>query len=370
MKRFSVVVLHYNAPAFLEGALHSLVRATEGMDAEIIVADNASDRFDKDYFSGLFPGVTFLPFPENYGFAKGNNLAVREASGEYVFLINPDVLVPEDLFRRLLPKMEQAEALGLAGIRLMDGRGRFLPESKRRVPGFLSVLDRMGGTGGGRYYDTRLAETEDGETEILVGAFMGFRKEDYEKVGGLDESYFMYGEDIDLSFSFLRAGYRNYYFGSLGALHFKGESTPRNARYRAHFINASVKFYRKYGKPPLTWLAPLGKPLLHLWHLLRKDTPLRQPLPERYVYTGRDEALLNRLRHLYPAVQTCQLAPMNKETLYITDPRESGYAPVLDFMWKFREHPYYYRFTAPSGRFIYGSDAADAKGEIIYLNPS
>jgi len=132
MKFFSVVVLHYNAPAFLEGALDSLQRAVEGMDAEIIVADNASEAFDRVYFERLFPNIKFMVFPENYGFAKGNNLAVREASGKYVFLVNPDVLVPGDLFRRLLPKMEAATDLGMAGVRLMDGRGRFLPESKRR----------------------------------------------------------------------------------------------------------------------------------------------------------------------------------------------------------------------------------------------
>ena len=370
MKQFSVVVLHYNAPAFLEGALDSLQRATDGMDAEIIVADNASENFDKDYFQQLFPGIRFLIFSENHGFAKGNNLAIRQAEGEWIFLVNPDILVPEDLFQRLLPMMKAVPDLGLAGIRLMDGRGRYLPESKRRIPGFLSILDRLGRTGKGRYYDTRLAETEDGETEILVGAFMGFRKKDFEKVGGFDESYFMYGEDIDLSFSFLRAGYRNYYFGSVGALHFKGESTPRNARYRSHFIDASVKFYRKYGKVPFTWLAPLGKPLLHVWHMFRKETPPYRFVPEHYIYTGSDQATLARLRRLFPAIQAMEMMAWDKETLYVCETRNYPYKNLLDFMWKFREHPFLYRFVAPSGNFIYGSDSADAKGEIFYLNQS
>jgi len=367
MKAFSVVVLHYNAPVFLEGALDSLQRAIAGMDAEIIVADNASTDFDAAYFRARFPDVKFLLFSTNYGFARGNNLAVREARGEYVFLVNPDVLVPGDLFARLLPKMQKAEDLGLAGIRLIDGRGRFLPESKRRVPGFLSVLDRLGQRGGGRYYDTRLADTADGPTEVLVGAFMGFRQADFLRIGGFDERFFMYGEDIDLSYRFLRTGKRNYYFGSLAALHFKGESTPRNALYRKHFIDASVKFYRKHGSKALAPVVSLGKPLLHLWYKWRKQRSLPPGAPERYIYTGIDRKMWARLQRVFPAVEMERTRPVDTSALYIWDPAATAYEQMLDFMWQHRRQDYYYRFITPSRRHLYGSDSPDGRGQLIEL---
>ncbi len=361
-KSFSVVILHYNVPVFLEGALDSVCRAVEGTDAEIIVADNASPSFDIERFRRLFPSVRFLLFDKNHGFAKGNNLAVKEARGEYVFLLNPDVLVPENIFRDLLEKVKDLKDLGIAGVRLIDGSGNFLPEGKRRIATLRGALDRLflKDPNRGRYYDNRLAETGDGPTDILVGAFMLFRRDRFLNLGGFDERYFMYGEDVDLSYTFLQAGYRNFYFGSLAAIHFKGESTPDNAVYRKHFTKANMRFYQKY----FPFKAIMLKPLLYVGSRLleykkkRKERVLSQP--DCLIYEGtRDELVpvLESILEVHGKGGEC------KKRLTVFDLKDVSLRNVIDRMWEARKGENRYRFITSSGDWVFGSDSALGFGE-------
>jgi GT2 family glycosyltransferase len=211
----SVVILNYNVRHFLELCLKSVSAAIANLDAEIIVVDNSSDDDSADMVKQMFPEVKLIENPENYGFSKGNNIGVAHAQGRYVCILNPDTVVPEDCFVELLNFAEDKTDLGILGCQLLDGRGCFLPESKRNVPYPYVALKKVLGMDSS-YYAQHLQPNEVGTVDILVGAFMLLKTEVYNELCGFDESYFMYGEDIDLSYKALKKSYINYYYGKYG----------------------------------------------------------------------------------------------------------------------------------------------------------
>ncbi|SCX87157.1 Glycosyltransferase, GT2 family [Nonlabens sp. Hel1_33_55] len=270
--KLSVIILNYNARVFLELCVESVLRATQHLDAEVIVADNDSTDDSIERLLRIFPQVKVIRLDDNYGFSKGNNVAVEQARGEYICLVNPDVIVGEQVFENCLAffnKKDQevnaepnlnikAEAKsGFLGIKLIDGSGKYLPESKRRIPTRKGILKKMLGFSDS-YYDQRIQEDENGPTEILVGAFLMTRKSVYLELGGLDERYFMYGEDIDLTYTATKYGFHNYYLGSETAIHFKGESTVKDAKYLERFYGAMYLFYEKH-YPNGKWLSKFLK---------------------------------------------------------------------------------------------------------------
>ncbi len=372
MKLFTVVILHYNAPVFLEGALDSVCRAAEGMDAEVIVADNASANFDTVYFRRRYPKVKFILFDRNYGFSKGNNLAIRQARGEYVILLNPDVLVPENIFKDLLRRIEDIPDLGVAGVRLIDGTGSFLPESKRRIPSLRGAIGKLlfDDHRKGYYYDNLLGVIEEGKTYILPGAFMLFRRDRFWETGGFDERYFMYGEDVDLSYSFLKSGYTNYYFGSLAVVHFKGESTPDNLQYRKYFIESNIKFYEKYHFSNALLLRPLLK--LGSWLLLGKKRAEKGQIPNRLTgrecinYQGNRPEIEQALKKLYGR-ELVRGTGVCDSGIIIYDLTENSLKEAIDKMWGNRGKNLRYRFVTVDGKWLFGSDSAAGKGEIAGL---
>ncbi|MBT8268681.1 MAG: glycosyltransferase family 2 protein, partial [Bacteroidia bacterium] len=208
--KLSVVILNYNVRHFLELCLCSVEKATKGLDTEIIVADNNSSDDSCAMVRVEFPGVKLIENKENLGFAKGNNAAVEQAQGEYICILNPDMVVPENLFRELLDFASDHPKMGAVGCKLIDGSGQFLPESKRNVPTVKVALGKLTGSSKG-YYADHIEVDHDAPVDILVGAIMFMKKAVYKEVGGFDEAYFMYGEDIDLSYTLLKKGYQNWY---------------------------------------------------------------------------------------------------------------------------------------------------------------
>ncbi|WP_194850858.1 glycosyltransferase family 2 protein [Nonlabens antarcticus] len=241
----SVVILNFNASVFLELCVESVLRATTNIQSEIIVVDNDSTDGSVERLSTRYKKIKIVKLDENYGFSKGNNIAVSRARGSFICLVNPDVIVGETVFDVGLAFAKANSKTGFLGVRLLDGTGNFLPESKRRTPKRSSALLKLLGFSSS-YYDHRIKEDENGQTEILVGAFMLGKKSVYESLGGLDERYFMYGEDIDLSFTALKNGFQNYYIGSEKAIHFKGESTIKDKVYKERFFKAMSLFYDKH----------------------------------------------------------------------------------------------------------------------------
>ena len=214
--KLSVIIVNYNVSAFLEQALASAVKAMRGIDGEIFVVDNHSVDNSVAMVKMKFPQVKLIENQENVGFAKANNQAIQISSGEYVLLLNPDTLVEEDTFEKCLRFMDETPDCGGLGVKMVDGQGRFLPESKRGIPYPKSSFYKLFGLSKlfpkskkfGAYHATYIGEDETHDVEVLSGAFMMMRKSVLDHVGLLDEDYFMYGEDIDLSYRILKGGYK------------------------------------------------------------------------------------------------------------------------------------------------------------------
>jgi len=229
----------------LELCLKSVAAAITSIEAEIIVVDNNSSDDSCEMMKELFPSVRLIENKENIGFSKANNQGVAVAKGTYVCILNPDTVIAEDTFSKLLSFSDSKDKIGIVSCKLIDGAGRFLPESKRNVPTRLVAIKKLIGLSKD-YYVSNIKESGIGKSPVFVGAFMLLKKSLYDEVGGFDERYFMYGEDIDLSYSVLRAGYDNYYYGKTTVIHYKGESTLKNEVYAKRFYGAMQLFYKKY----------------------------------------------------------------------------------------------------------------------------
>jgi GT2 family glycosyltransferase len=246
MVDLSVIVVSYNVIYFLEQCLHSVRKASRGLHCEIFVVDNNSVDGSVAMVRQKFPEVKLIVNRDNVGFSRANNQAIERSSGRYVLLLNPDTLVEEDTFLKTVEFMDSHSNAGGLGVKMIDGKGRFLPESKRGLPTPAVAFFKIFGLSSlipksrlfGRYHLGYLSKDETHKVEILSGAFMLLRKEALDKVGLLDEAFFMYGEDIDLSYRLILGGYDNYYFHDARIIHYKGESTKKSS------INYVFVFYR------------------------------------------------------------------------------------------------------------------------------
>jgi GT2 family glycosyltransferase len=228
------------------------------MEAEVWVVDNASTDGSLEYLMPLFNWVKFIPAGGNLGFGKANNLAAAQAKGDYIVYLNPDTIVPEDCFTQCLAFMDSHADAGALGIKMTDGGGVFLPESKRAFPAPLTSFYKLTGLAGlfpasavfNRYALGHLSPNKTHSVDVLAGAFMLLKRKVYKQTQGFDEAFFMYGEDVDLSYRILQAGYKNYYFAGSSIIHFKGESTKRGSlNYVKMFYAAMSVFVQKhYGK--------------------------------------------------------------------------------------------------------------------------
>lgn len=252
--KISVVIVNYNVKYFVEQCLYSVEAAVGNLSAEVFVVDNHSTDGSIDYLKPRFPEVIFIENDDNPGFAKANNQAIRICSGQYVLLLNPDTVIGEESLRSLCFFMDEHPEAGGIGVKMLDGHGVFLPESKRSFPSPWVSFCKLFGLSKlfprsrffARYALRYLDENERHPVDVLAGAFMLMRHEALDKVGLLDESFFMYGEDIDLSYRMVLGGYTNYYLPER-ILHYKGESTKHgDMKYIKAFYGAMILFFKKY----------------------------------------------------------------------------------------------------------------------------
>jgi len=253
--KLSVVIVNYNVKHFLEQCLNSVVKALEGLEGEIIVVDNNSVDGSIKLLKEKFKDIQLIANKKNTGFAVANNQAIKIAKGEYVLLLNPDTIVQEDTFSKCLEFMDETSNAGALGVKMYDGKGLFLPESKRGLPTPSVAFYKIFGLSTifpkskifGKYHLGYLSENDIHEVDVLSGAFMLLRKKAIDKVGLLDESFFMYGEDIDLSYRIINGGYKNYYFPKTNIIHYKGESTKKSSiNYVFIFYKAMIIFAEKH----------------------------------------------------------------------------------------------------------------------------
>jgi GT2 family glycosyltransferase len=376
--QLSVVILNYNVRYFLEQCLLTVQEAVVGLEAEIIVVDNASADDSCAMVRERFPNVILLENKENVGFSKANNQGVAIAKGEYVCILNPDTALQKNTFKEVLSFAENHPDFGAIGIRYIDGTGNFLPECKRNIPSPKVSLHKILGLKSEKYayYATHLLEEESGEVAVLAGAFMLIKKERYQEVGGFDEDYFMYGEDIDLSYKLTKAGYTNYYFGKIPMLHYKGESTTKDKIYLRRFYGAMRIFYRKHFRHTmfLKLLVYLGVHFSRIIALFRlAKAQQRQMQKESHFVLSKNTGFVDAYTNMTSKTTTITtesvLSSKNiSDCQIVFDAEVISYDSIFSLMERHKNQGNTFRIKPQKAEFILGSDGSDSKGEVLALS--
>ncbi len=250
----SIIIVNYNTKLLIEQCLHSIKKADRNLDCEIIVIDNNSTDGSKEYLSQKFPEIKYVFNNDNLGFARACNQGFKISSGNYILFLNPDTIIPETCLNDCIQFFEIHSDTGALGVRMVNGNGKFLKESKRGTPSPAASFYKLFGLAAifptskmfAKYYHGDLSETENNPVEVLSGAFMMVKREVFEKLNGFDEDFFMYGEDIDLSVRVRQSGYQNYYLGKIEIIHLKGGSTIHDRKYVEDFYSAMTLFVKKH----------------------------------------------------------------------------------------------------------------------------
>ena len=379
--QLSIVILNYNVRYFLELCLLSVEAAVRNLDAEIIVVDNNSADDSCTMVQSRFPGVKLIRHPSNSGFPKGNNIGVAAAKGDYICILNPDTVVAEDTFEKLLLFAATAKNHGITGVKLIDGTGRFLPESKRGIPTPWVAFTRISGlyrlsSYFGRYYAAHLNKNQTGNIEVLVGAFMFLKRDLYLELGGFDEDYFMYGEDMDLCYRVLKTGRSNYYYAGTTVIHFKGESTTRDSRYLKRFNAGTELFYKKHFRQSwfFTSVTTVGMALFTLVRILG-FTHVRPLRPEKYLLFSQNPALLERLEAVlkkpvalyevqHPAAIWPKTIAGSSCTQLLLDNNFIDFKTIINALETLKSRYVTFRILPQSSVFMIGSDSSIDRGEV------
>jgi GT2 family glycosyltransferase len=378
--KLSVIIVNYNVRYFLELCLQSVQKALEEIDAEIIVVDNNSSDDSCKMILENFSEVILIKNPKNVGFSKANNQGVSKAKGQYVLILNPDTVVAKDTFKKVLKFAKSRQNFGALGVKLVDGKGCFLPESKRGIPTpMVSFYKLIGFTSKrtGKYYANHLKEDETGIIDVLVGAFMFMRRKVYNEVKGFDERYFMYGEDIDLSYKILNKGYQNFYFADTQIIHYKGESTINDVKQLHHFHKAMEIFYDEHFKLNRVYdlIMKLG---IKVWYLVKffnlKRAKNKSISSDKTLYFGSDKEMFSKLKLLNSRVKKYE--PLTKKSLkdyielnsikeVIFDNNDISYQDIISQISKLKSMDLTFKIHPKNSNYILGSNSSDVKGEVV-----
>ncbi|MGB1308392.1 MAG: glycosyltransferase family 2 protein [Oceanihabitans sp.] len=363
--KLSIIILNYNVQHFLELCLQSVTEATKNLNAEIIVVDNLSPDESCAMVKQKFPNVVLIENKVNSGFSKGNNIGVAKAKGEFICILNPDTVVAEDCFVKILKFAEKQKNLGAIGCKLINGKGEFLPESKRNIPTVKVAFQKITGNTK-NYYNRDLQENQTGETAILVGAFMFLKRETYNAVKGFDEDYFMYGEDIDLSYKLLNNGYSNFYYGETTVIHYKGESTLKDAKYAKRFYGAMQIFYKKHFKrnycfDGMVWLG------INMVKFLPKAKQQKVNTLNSYIIFSNNKypTLEAKLNNNY--TYTTQESQITMDSEIIFDANYISYTNIINHIHALQKHNNHtFKIIPKNANFIIGSNSSKQRGEILF----
>lgn len=387
--QLSVIILNYNVRYFLEQCILSVQNALEGLEAEIIVVDNNSTDGSGRMMDERFPDIKFIENDSNLGFPKGNNVGVSYASGEYICILNPDTVVAEDTFVKVLAFADKQSNLGIVGVKLIDGRGNFLPESKRGIPTpFVAITKIVGlykiskAKAFGKYYAEHLGENENGKVDILVGAFMVMKRELYLEVGGFDEDCFMYSDDIDLSYMVLQRGKSNYYFHETTVIHYKGESTVKDGTYMRRFREAMHFFYKKHFKVSVFFDVFMKTGAFFFMRLKRRQSGSVSDKIESYVLLSENKELREKIQKAFGKETIYILASkivnmeldaktFNKGIEIIFDNNYLSFKSIIKFMESNKNPKVTFKIlpklTYPGTDYIIGSNSSNDRGEVVKL---
>ena len=376
--QLSVIILNYNVRYFLELCVLSVQNAIQNLDAEIIVIDNNSQDDSCEMMKKRFPNVKLIENKENSGFPKGNNIGVALAQGDYICILNPDTVVAEDTFTKVLAFAKEQKDLGIVGVKLIDGTGNFLPECKRGTPTPLVAFTKITGLYKifpktfGKYYAQHLSENETGKVEILVGAFMLMKRELYTEIGGFDENCFMYSDDIDLSYMALQKGKSNYYFHETSVVHYKGESTVKDGTYMKRFREAMNFFYKKHFKVSLLFSVFMEMGIVYFSFVKRfQGKPKPKLEPEMYILVSDNEILAQKIeKQLNRKVQLQkkeQSFSKSSKTEIIFDQNYLNFKDIIQTLEANKNKDYTFKILPKSSSFMIGSNSSFDRGEIVQI---
>lgn len=372
--QLSVIILNYNVRYFLELCVLSVQKAIQNIDAEIIVVDNNSSDDSCAMMAARFPNVKLIENKTNFGFPKGNNIGVDQAKGEYICILNPDTVVAEDTFEKILNAKNWQLNTGIIGCKLIDGTGNFLPESKRGVPTPWVAFTKIFGLYKisnlfGKYYAQHLSENQSGKVDILVGAFMVMKRSLYPEVGGFDENCFMYSDDIDLSYTVKKSGRENYYFAETSVIHYKGESTVRDEKYMKRFQEAMNFFYNKHFKKSLFFSGFMKIGAFVFSKIKKSQQKNRSIAVDNYIFFSKKEVQLALKKPISFQSNLLEFSlDKNKHTEIIFDIQSFSFKEIIDFMQKHKAATITYKMYLPQSKVIIGSNHANDIGEIINLS--
>ena len=369
---------------FLELCVLSVQNAIQNLDAEIIVIDNNSQDDSGEMMKQRFPNVKLIENKENVGFPKGNNIGVSQAKGEYICILNPDTVVAEDTFTKILAFAKKQNNLGIIGCKLIDGTGNFLPESKRGTPTPFVAFTKITGLYKifpktfGKYYAQHLSENETGKVEILVGAFMLMKRDLYNEIGGFDENCFMYSDDIDLSYMALKKGKLNYYFHGTTVIHYKGESTVKDGTYMKRFQEAMNFFYKKHFTVSFLFSIFIKIGIV-FFSLVKKNqgNPRPKSNPDKYILVSNPEASVEILREKLEnqfnktfEVQGDKFSFLKSSAIteIIFDQNYLDFKTIINVLEANKNKGFTFKIIPKSSHFMLGSNSSFDRGEVIEIS--
>lgn len=385
--QLSVVILNYNVRYFLEQCILSVQEALLTLDAEIIVVDNNSSDDSCLMMKNKFPNIKLIQNDRNFGFPKGNNIGVQFASGKYICILNPDTVVAEDTFTKILAFAEEKQDLGIIGCKLIDGTGSFLPESKRGIPTPWVAFTKIFGLYKvfpksrifNRYYAQHLNKDQSGKVEILVGAFMFMKRDLYLELGGFDENCFMYADDIDLSYRALLKQKSNYYFHETTVLHYKGESTVKDEKYMLRFQEAMNYFYQKHFKKSwfFTFFIQIGSFVFSFFKMFQAKIKVK-PSPESFIFYSLNQNLSEKLPSILKnkvqfldlkkekMVNSCQVFK-GKNIEIILDNQYVSFKKCIKIIETLKDKNITFKIFPKNTNFIIGSNSRNDMGQIVKI---
>ena len=377
--QLSVIILNYNVRYFLELCVLSVKNAIKDIDAEIIVVDNNSQDDSCAMMKRRFPNVKLIENRENSGFPKGNNIGVATAKGEYICILNPDTVVAEDTFAKVLAFAKKQKELGIVGVKLIDGTGNFLPESKRGIPTPFVAFTKISGLYKifpkkfGKYYAQHLSENETGKVDILVGAYMLMKRELYNEIGGFDENCFMYSDDIDLSYMALKKGKSNFYFHETSVIHYKGESTVKDGTYMRRFQEAMNFFYKKHFRVSFLFSIFMKMGIV-FFSMVKKfqGKPKPKSSPEKYILISEDEVLREKLENNWETLVERQditkSFAKNANIEIIFDQNQLNFKTIIQAFEGNKNKNFTFKIIPESSDFVIGSNSSFDRGEVIKIS--
>lgn len=385
--QLSVIILNYNVRYFLELCVLSVQSALEHIEGEIIVVDNNSQDDSCEMMKQRFPNVKLIENKDNSGFPKGNNIGVAAAQGKYICILNPDTMVAEDTFTKVLAFAERQDNIGVVGVKLIDGAGNFLPESKRGVPTPFVAFTKMIGLYKlfpkvkvlGKYYAQQLSQNETGKVDILVGAFMLMKRDLYLEIGGFDENCFMYSDDIDLSYRLLLKGKSNYYYHETTVIHYKGESTVKDGVYMKRFQEAMEFFYKKHFKVSrvFSFFMQAGILFFSLIKMFQGQAKEKKTV-ESYIFYSFSDELINKIasklqkKVVFHDLKTEKMVISSKislgtKTEMLLDNNYISFKEIINFIESLKNKGLSFKVLPKNTAFFIGSDNSNERGAIIKL---